>query len=285
MGNFLKNIGIFIIFILIFALSQLVVGFVVVGVITGGQLNDTAFMLTYFFSMLLCYLLATTLERVTCKSVQPINNARGGFNPTTILMGVVLLVAMSVVLSPLGELLPAVQRSFPNGPCTLITVVVLAPIFEEVIFRGRLYNILHRRSSPMMSASMSALAFGIVHFEPMVVVEALLAGVIFSYFYIRKRSIITPIILHMCNNSLAYALIVLSYGGVPLSELTGDERVMQIAYGVSVVVLIVGMFVVLRGFALERRRERRVEESEIIYTSSDDESLAEEELNGNTTDN
>ena len=195
-----------------------------------------------------------------------------------ILLGVVLLFAISVVLSPLGELLPADQRSFPNGPYTLIAVVVLAPIFEEVIFRGRLYNILYRRSSPLMSASMSALAFGIVHLEPIVVIEALVVGIVFSYFYIAKRSIITPIILHMCNNAFAYALVVLSYGGVPLLEIGGNENVARIAYIVSAIVVFVGMAIILRGFILERRRERRVEEcEEIMYVSSDDECLEEDE--------
>ena len=114
-------------------------------------------------------------------------NSRAGFDPVSLLLGVLLIISVSVVILPLEGVISSDSRTFPEGVGTLITVVLLAPIFEEMIFRARLYNILSRNTSPLVSASLSAVAFGVVHMEPIVVIEALIVGVIFSYFYLSKR--------------------------------------------------------------------------------------------------
>ena len=261
MKGFIKNIALLAAFIVIFALLQLAV---TIGVLSfsDGVVTDYIYMCIYFVSMLLCYTATTLLERVTFGSVVPIDNSRRGFNPVAILTGVILLFALSVVLAPLSELLPADSRTFPDGAFTLISIVILAPIFEEMIFRGRLYNILHRNSSPLTSASLSALAFGIVHLEPIIIIEALIVGVVFSYYYIARRSIIAPIILHMCNNAFAYALHVLSYRDKSLLELLGDGMNQTVVYATSAVIVVVCFSMMLRRMFVERRNERRVVEDE-----------------------
>lgn len=261
MRGLLKNILLLAVFTMIFALSQIVVGFVVI-LLSPAGIDDFCFMCIYFFSMILCYLAITILERRVYGRVVPIDNSRRGCNPVTILAGVVLLFAISILLAPLGEILPVDSREFPDGPFTLITIVVLAPIFEEMIFRGRLYNIFHHNGSPLTAATLSALAFGLVHLEPYVIIEALVVGVVFSYYYIAKRSIFTPILLHMCNNAFAYALLVLSYRGESLLNLLGDGMMITIAYGVSAAIVAVCAIIVFRRLIIERRNERRVIEEE-----------------------
>ncbi|MBQ8492709.1 MAG: CPBP family intramembrane metalloprotease [Alistipes sp.] len=257
MRGFVKNILLLAIFIVLFCLSQLAVGIVALK-LNGGVVTDFSYMCVYFFSMLVCYLVASFIERQTFGRITPIDNSKRGFNPVTILTGVILLVAISIALTPLAEMLPADSRSFPEGTFTLISIVILAPIFEEMIFRGRLYNIFHHNGSPLTSASLSALAFGIVHLEPIVIIEALIVGVVFSYFYIVRRSIIAPIILHMCNNALAYALLVLSYRDESLLNLFGEGLAPTIAYIVSVLIIILSAVIIIRRLLIERRNERRV---------------------------
>lgn len=257
MKGFLKNIVLLGAFIFAFALAELIAGIVVVKTSPEG-IGDFGFLFIYFISMFLTYLAVTLIERLSFGRVAPIECSRRGFNPVTILSGVVLLVAISIVLTPLTEVLPDDGRSFEEGPFTLFSIVVLAPIFEESIFRGRLYNILHHNGSPLTAASLSALAFGIVHLEPVVIVEALVVGVVFSYYYIIKRSIIAPIILHMCNNAMAYALMVLSYRDESLLTLIGDGLVAKIVYGVSASIVAISAIIILRRLLIERRNERRV---------------------------
>lgn len=262
-------------FIFVFALCMFVVG----GVIGVGMPNipsDVSFMLLYFTSMIAVYGATILIEHMVFKRVAPVYNSRGGFDPVAILLGVVLIFSISVILLPLEEILTPDSRTFPRGFCTLLTVVLLAPIFEEMIFRARLYNILSRNTSPLMSASLSAIAFGVVHLEPIVIIEALLVGVVLSYFYLSKRSIITPIILHIFNNAFAYALVVLSYDGMSLRELIGSSADIHLGvYLLCSVIVVAGAVFIIRFFVMEKRRMRGIEcqDMETIADHLNDEDL------------
>jgi membrane protease YdiL (CAAX protease family) len=214
-------------FIVAFALCMFVVG-AVVSICMPNLPADISFMLLYFCSMFTIHGATLLIERAAFKRVLPVYNSRRGFNPVSLLLGVVLIISISIVLLPLEGVLSPDSRAFGDGPCTLIAVVVLAPIFEEMIFRARLYNILSRNTSPLVSASLSAIAFGVVHMEPIVVVEALVVGVVLSYYYLSKRSIFAPVILHMFNNAIGYLLIVMSYRGESLRSI-GSSGEMQLA--------------------------------------------------------
>ena len=258
MKRFFKSVGLTTMFVFVFAVCMFTVG-AVFSIFMPNIPADVNFMLIYFCSMITVYGVVLLLERVVFKRVLPVYNSKSGFDPIAILLGVVLIFAISIVLLPLDDVLSADSRVFPNGVCTLISVVILAPIFEEVVFRARLYNILSRNTSPLMSASLSAIVFGAVHMQPIVVVEALLVGVVLSYFYLSKRSIINPIILHMFNNALAYALTVLSYRGESLRTILGGGDVLVAVYAAAVAVVVVGAVVILRFFVKEKRRMRGVE--------------------------
>ena len=275
MKRFFKSVGLTTMFVFVFALCMLVVG----GLVTIGMPTlsaDVSFMLLYFTSMIAVYGATILIEKVAFKRVAIVYNSRGGFDPVAILFGVVLIFAVSVILLPLEEILSPDTRTFPDGFCTLLTVVLLAPIFEEIIFRARLYNILSRNTSPLMSASLSAIAFGVVHLEPIVVIEALLVGVVLSYFYLSKRSIITPIILHIFNNAFAYALVVLSYNGESLRELIGGSADVHLGvYLLCLLIVVAGAVFIIRFFVLEKRRMRGVEcqDMETIADHLDDEDI------------
>ena len=275
MKRFFKSVGLTTMFVFVFALCMLVVG----GLVTIGMPTlsaDVSFMLLYFTSMIAVYGATILIEKVAFKRVAIVYNSRGGFDPVAILFGVVLIFAISVILLPLEEILSPDTRTFPDGFCTLLTVVLLAPIFEEIIFRARLYNILSRNTSPLMSASLSAIAFGVVHLEPIVVIEALLVGVVLSYFYLSKRSIITPIILHIFNNAFAYALVVLSYNGESLRELIGGSADVHLGvYLLCLLIVVAGAVFIIHFFVLEKRRMRGVEcqDMETIADHLDDEDI------------
>ncbi len=258
MKRFFKSVGLSAIFLFVFAVCMFAVG-AVFTIFMPNIPADVSFMLMYFCSMITVYGAVLLLEQTVFKRVLPVYNSKSGFDPIAILLGVVLIFAISIVLLPLEGVLSADSRVFPNGVCTLISVVVLAPIFEEVVFRARLYNILSRNTSPLMSASLSAVVFGAVHMQPIVVIEALLVGVVLSYFYLSKRSIITPIILHIFNNAFAYALTMLSYRGESFRAILGGGDVQVVVYAIAATIVVVGAVVILRFFVKEKYRMRGVE--------------------------
>jgi membrane protease YdiL (CAAX protease family) len=238
--------------------------------------EDIRLMLSYFCSMFAVYGMTILVERVAFKRVLPVYNAKSGFNPVVLLLGFILTLSVAVILLPLEHLLSPDSRTFSDGFGTFLVVVLLAPILEEMVFRARLYNILSRNTSPFISASLSALAFGVVHMEPIVIIEALFMGVIFSYFYLSQRSIFTPIMLHIFNNSVAYALIVLSYNGESLRELIGSSADVHIGvYLLCSLIVMAGAVFIIRFFVLEKRRMRGIEcqDMETIADHLDDEEI------------
>ena len=276
MKRFFKSVGILTMFLFLFVVVMLLVGGVV-EITLPNMSEDVRLMLAYFCSMIAVYGMTILIERVAFKRVLPVYNAKSGFNPVVLLLGFILTLSVSVILLPLEHLLSPDSRTFSDGFGTLLMVVLLAPIFEEMVFRARLYNILSRNTSPFISASLSAIAFGVVHLQPIVIIEALFMGVIFSYFYLSQRSIFTPIMLHIFNNSIAYALIVLSYRGETLHDIVGGGEMAVVVYVVSAIIAICGAVVIARFFKAEKRRGRGVEceRIETISESLDVEQPAE----------
>lgn len=95
---------------------------------------------------------------------------------------------------------------------TAAVVIVLAPVAEEVFFRGFVYRSLRNRLSFPAAAATVGLLFGAIHYSgpqtlALLPVLALL-GVVFCWLYERSGSLYPAIALHAVNNSLALAVTV-----------------------------------------------------------------------------
>ena len=246
----MKILGTLLLFILIFAFSQ----FGAVELVTwlcnasvGEVMSDSlGFMLTYVVAMSIALLLVSVWSRLRGVPAGKIECSKAGFSPTYILLGVVLLVALSVVLLPLSEMLPADGRNIPRGGWTILAVILFAPIFEEFLFRVKLYDMLLRDVTPFWAVMLSSLCFGVVHLEPIVAIEAAISGVIFSYFYIQRRSIFSAIILHMINNAFAYLILMVKYQGRTALDFVSDIEFFGIVYAVSVVIVLFAAVKIVR---------------------------------------
>ena len=246
----MKILGTLLLFILMFAFSQLGAVELVTwlyGMSVGEVMSDSlGFMLTYVVAMSIALLFVSVWSRLRGVPVGKIECSKAGFSPTYILLGVVLLVALSVVLLPLSEMLPADGRNIPRGGWTILAVILFAPIFEELLFRVKLYDMLLRDVTPFWAVMLSSLCFGVVHLEPIVAIEAALSGVIFSYFYIQRRSIFSAIILHMINNAFAYLILMVKYQGRTALDFVSDIEFFGIVYAVSVVIVLFAAIKIVR---------------------------------------
>lgn len=82
-----------------------------------------------------------------------------------------------------------------------ISMVVLAPIIEELFFRGLLYNELNKRRSLLFSMIISSLFFGILH--GFTFIQTSIMGIIFALIYQVTGNIKISIASHALNNFLA----------------------------------------------------------------------------------
>jgi len=95
-----------------------------------------------------------------------------------------------------------------SGMQGLFLMVVLAPIVEEIIFRGLLYRMLRERWGILVSVVVSAVFFSMVH-HGLLVSPQLIGGIIFALAYEWSRSLWVAIGLHMGANAAVYVLSVM----------------------------------------------------------------------------
>jgi hypothetical protein len=80
---------------------------------------------------------------------------------------------------------------------------VIAPIVEEIFFRGFVFAGLRRRWEWKRAAAVSAGLFAVLHFAPTSYLPIFILGMIFAFLYQISGSIWPAILMHMVTNSLA----------------------------------------------------------------------------------
>jgi hypothetical protein len=86
---------------------------------------------------------------------------------------------------------------------SLLEYVVLAPIFEELAFRGLLYAALRRRLGFLSSALVSASLFAIAHGYGLIgCISVLWSGFLWAWVYEKTGSLVPGMIAHSLNNLL-----------------------------------------------------------------------------------
>lgn len=92
----------------------------------------------------------------------------------------------------------------------VIAVVAVTPaICEEVMFRGYIQRSFELRFKKFGGALITALFFGLYHFNPFALIPLITLGLYFGYAAYKTDSIFTAIILHFINNFMATILIII----------------------------------------------------------------------------
>jgi membrane protease YdiL (CAAX protease family) len=95
-------------------------------------------------------------------------------------------------------------------PALALAIVLLAPLTEELLFRGTLLRSLLRKTSPEVAVFVAAVAFGLVHalgdpsIGTLIALPAImLLGVVSGYQAVRTGNLSRSILLHMGFNALS----------------------------------------------------------------------------------
>ncbi len=95
----------------------------------------------------------------------------------------------------------------------LATAAVLAPVFEEIMFRGFLLPALTRYFPVWGAIALSALLFSLAHLSLSEVLPLAALGSVLGFVYTRSRSLLAPILLHgLWNSGTLASLFVLGSG-------------------------------------------------------------------------
>ena len=86
----------------------------------------------------------------------------------------------------------------------IIAALIVAPIIEELVFRGILFFKLRVAIPRILAILISAVVFGIAHFNLVQGIYATLLGIIFAIIFDRTGKLWTAIIAHMAANTFAF---------------------------------------------------------------------------------
>jgi membrane protease YdiL (CAAX protease family) len=93
-----------------------------------------------------------------------------------------------------------------GGVSALLALVLVAPITEELLFRGWLLPDLKEQYGTRRALVWSSLLFGLVHIEPAAVLYATLGGLVLGAVALRTKSTLASIAMHAGVNALPLLL-------------------------------------------------------------------------------
>ncbi len=166
-------------------------------------------------------------------------------NLPLIVLTMVTIEAIGVVAEPIIALVPDVMMdelygALQGGFWPMITVVLMAPILEEFLFRGMLQNNLSRFVGPFWGMLVASLIFGAIHIIPQQALGAFFVSLALAAVYEMTKSLSTVIIIHLLNNGLAYLFfLVFGEGSNSLLDLLGASQTLYwTVYVVSALYLV-----------------------------------------------
>ena len=133
-------------------------------------------------------------------------------------------IAVSLITNPTNKEQVAVKflkdslTSGPTSAIALFSIIVVAPIFEEFLFRGILLSYLRTKLGALHAIFFSSLVFSLFHYSPTQSIEnfALLAtlfsfGCYLGFVYEKTRSLYPSILLHVTFNSISVIRIIFTH--------------------------------------------------------------------------
>jgi membrane protease YdiL (CAAX protease family) len=94
-----------------------------------------------------------------------------------------------------------------NYVAVFLVAAVIAPIAEEIVFRGFFYRLLRKRLPTWAAVPISAAVFAVLHGIPVLIPMLFYLGVVFALVVEHTRSLYCSIILHAVQNAISLLVL------------------------------------------------------------------------------
>ncbi len=229
--------------IVVYFVMQLLCGFVVLGIVvaldpkmlaslTGGGLDEAGLLTKFGLPLIVSVLLSglITLAMLWLHLRKGVRHQQIGLfarsrlsTMHTVVLGVGLMLATMLISylystyvvpgkelqGPVNALIGGIPKTPLNHVILFLTIAVVAPILEELLFRGYLQSALMHHMKPWAAIAIASTVFGIIHFQPLAFPMLAMLGAVFGYLYHKTGSLKVNMALHVINNGAAYVLMAL----------------------------------------------------------------------------
>ena len=152
------------------------------------------------------------------------------------------LIALGSIL-PMQFLAEKINLTMPEGTEELfksimkvswgyVALGIMGPFAEEIVFRGAIQRVLQNalgERNRWIAIVVSALIFGIIHFNLAQGLHAFLVGLLLGWLYSKTGSILPGLVFHWVNNTVAYLMFNLMpqmNDGKLIDFFHGNDRMM-----------------------------------------------------------
>ncbi len=133
--------------------------------------------------------------------------------------GLVLIIIIFLLGLPISHFNPELEpqlyeqmlRAVISGNDFILLFIIgalLAPLAEELFYRGMVYPVFRHKLGPIPAMIMAGTLFGIVHFDSWRVIPLAVGGIILCYIYEKTNSILVTTMAHGVWNGLMTFLVL-----------------------------------------------------------------------------
>ena len=180
-------------------------------------------------------MLAQAIEKIICLPFmyyfyrKVSMKGKHGYSLSSVLIVIALGILWSVAINNIIAVMPIREMSDVfqkvNGKIysdkhlyQLLAAGIVAPILEEITFRGVLFGNLRNAYGRWLAIIVSSLLFGIFHFNMVQFIYATIIGAVFAYIYDKTRSIVLAILAHAAANIMSLAATWYGFLGIITSS-------------------------------------------------------------------
>ena len=172
---------------------------------TGTESNNNIVGFTMVLSgiAMIWHLIHFKYVKFNLKSFSEVSGKTIGLSIPLIVAGMLFINLCSEFLG-LPDLMQDTFLGMSRNVFGIISITIMAPLVEELLFRGAIQGyILRKGMKPLNAILIASAIFGIVHMNPIQIPFAFAIGLIFGWLYYRTGSVVPGIIGHFINNSIA----------------------------------------------------------------------------------
>ena len=181
----------------------------------------SAFLVQFLFTVVLVYFLTVVTNKATFREIGFVVVSGEDFLRYGVGGGILLLTIVFIMSIPIGYLNPQLEpqlyeemlRSLTDDSTLfwlIITGVVLAPLSEEMFYRGMIYPVFRRYLSLPWAMAVSGIIFGLAHFDLWRALPLAVGGMGLCYIYEKTRSILVTAVAHGVWNLIMTLMVIYS---------------------------------------------------------------------------
>lgn len=174
------------------------------------------FKLNEIMALMACTLIYFAIENKTFDpKAKFIDSIINGFTHTIKVWPILFLIGFFSSILLEGFAAQESVRKLQNGNYSnigiiILTACIIAPITEELIFRGMIYPLLKKEIGVFWGCVISSIVFSVIHYNVLSFAVLFAFSCCLTYLYEKYNTLLVPIISHSTFNGIMISLILFS---------------------------------------------------------------------------